>query len=442
MTNLTTRLARLELLLAKIEPVPQEWKTEGKASNAAARSPNEMECAPCSSWAVLVNSWRKAVKWFDGADQGLSTMLAVAFSTEFVGEQLWFKIIAPPASLKTTLLEGLAVCSNYIYSKDSIRGLHDGWKDDDGEDKSLLALCRGKTLAIKDGDTLLKAPDLPRILSEFRGAYDRVSRTHYRNHKIADYVGHRMTVLICGTSALREIDDSELGTRFLDCVLMDRIDDDFEDEVGMRSVYQESRNMRILSDGRPESQHPAELSEAMALTGGYVRWLRENAHLLSDEIVISDAALAKIAALGKFIAFMRTRPPKKGQEELSDREFSARINKQLVRLAVSYAAVINHKGVDEEVLRRVWMRAMDTSRGATLEIVRALDDLGPEGAPAGSLGVKTNQSEDRMKTFLRFLAHHEIVEIVESVTKHHGLSHQTRWVLTGKMRNMYKKVTG
>jgi hypothetical protein len=317
--------------------------------------------------------------------------------------------------------------------------LHDGWKDDDGEDKSLIALARGKTLAIKDGDTLLKSPDLPRILSEFRGVYDRVSRTHYRNHKIADYVGHRMTVLICGTSALHEIDESELGTRFLNCVLMDRISDDFEDEVGLRSVHQEARNMLQLSDGKPESQHPEELVEAMQLTGGYVKWLREHTVELSSAIKLDDAALHAITRLGKFTAHMRARPPKMQADALSDREFSARLNKLFVRLAISLAAVTNKPGDDPEILDRVRQIAMDTSRGKTLDVVRVLyeKEFRFDGATIGQLAIRVSQTEDRMRTFLRFLSHHQIVD---KITKHVGTHTVTRFALTKRIRELYQKV--
>lgn len=436
------RVSRLGALLAKVEPVPPEWFV-GSATVAADGNHHAaplIQPKPCSSYAIVVNAWRKAVRWFPGADHALAVMFATAYSTEFVGEQLWVKVISPPSTLKTTLLEGLAVDAEHVLSKDSLRGFHDGWKDDDGEDRSLIALARGKTLAIKDGDTLLKAPDLPRILSEARALYDKVTRTHYRNHKIVDYVGHRMTFLLCGTSALREIDDSELGARFLDCVVMDRIDDEFENEVAQRSVHQEARNMRILSDGKPESQHPEDLSEAMALTGGYVKFLRENAAELGAGIEISDEALHDVTQLGKFIALMRAHPTKGSEDILSDREFSARLTKQLTRLAMSLAAVLNKSGVDDDVMSRVRQVALNTARGRSFDLLRVLHSEGREGLTTGSLAAREMTGEQKTQNYLRFLRHHGVVE---HYVKHVGThTRHNRWRLTRKMAALWDKISG
>jgi hypothetical protein len=222
---------------------------------------------------------------------------------------------------------------------------------------------------------------------------------------------------------------------------MERIDDEFEDEVGMRSVHQEARNMLRLSDGTPESQHPEELAEAMRLTGGYVAWLREHAAELSREVRLSDAALTAIARMGKFTAHMRAKPPRTQADALSDREFSARLNKLFVRLAISLAAVTNKRGDDSEVLDRVRKIAFDTSRGKSLDVVRVLHerDFRAGGATLGQLAIRVNQTEDRLRTLLRFLRYHGVADCV---VKHLGAGNkQTRWVLTKRIRELYEKVT-
>ena len=54
-----------------------------------------------------------------------------------------------------------------------------------------------------------------------------------------------MTWLLCGTTALREIDESELGERFLDCIVMDDIDNEMEDEILWRVVNRTDRSICI-----------------------------------------------------------------------------------------------------------------------------------------------------------------------------------------------------
>lgn len=396
---------------------------------------------PCEIYSQIVAAWRRAMKWTCGLDAALSTMLASAASTNFVGEQLWVKVIGPPSSGKTTLLEGLAVSKKYVLSKDTIRGFHSGWKTEGGEDHSLLELARGKTLATKDGDTLLKQPNLAQILSEARGIYDRVSRTHYRNATANDYVGYRMTWILCGTSALREIDDSELGQRFIDCVAVDTVDDEFEDEVNWRAVNQEARNMLQEADGTEVSQYPPELAEAMQLTGGYVEYLRQNALRLASQVSLSDDTLRYCARLGKFASFMRARPSKK-QDEQVERELSYRLSKQLTRLANSTAIVLNDTGGNAEIVRRTHKVAMDTARGRTLKMAESLyiaeQKKSLPGLDLRALALIANQPEEKTRAFIRFLTHIGVVELNRE--ERAGIPKQVRWKLTPRLTKLYREV--
>src|SRR5690606_14950694 len=125
-----------------------------------------------------------------------------------------------------------------------------GVDDGSGEDYSLISKLGGKTLVVKDGDTLLQSPNLGQILSEARDLYDTVSRSSYRTKQGGrDYQGVRMTFILCGTSSLRKIDSSELGERFLDCVIMEGIDNDLEDEILWRVANRVERNMGVEADG-------------------------------------------------------------------------------------------------------------------------------------------------------------------------------------------------
>jgi hypothetical protein len=296
------------------------------------------------------------------------------------------------------------------------------------DDLPLADLVKGKTLGTKDGDTLLKAPNLQQILSEARALYDKVSRTTYRNFVNREYMGHRMTWHLAGTSALREIDDSELGARFLDVVVMDKIEDEFETEVGWRAAQQEARNMLHLSDGTPESQHPEEVAVAMALTGGYLDFLRTNALELAQRVKINDRVLERCNQFGKFTAFMRARAGRDGEN--AEREFSARLVKQLTRLAISQAVVLNKEEVDEEVLARVHKVVIDTSRGHTLDLMRVLSPM-PQGCEVRAMTMLCNQTDDKMRTHLRFLRR---IGIVETDVNHR------RWRVVPRFNKLYKEV--
>lgn len=447
---LAARIRHFEQLRGRVIPIPQEWfKRAARASNDVPyHEGGNLKCTPCSRYRELVRCWRRAIKWTDGLDCALSVMLASAASTQLVGEQLWCKIIGPPASGKTTILEGLSVSKRYVCSKDTVRGFYTGFRTNDGSDNSIAALAQGKTLATKDGDTLLKAPNLGQILSEARGLYDRVGRTHYRNAVMNDYEGHRMTWLLCGTAALREIDESELGSRFLDCVVMDAIDDEFEDDVAWRAVNQEAVGMLAESNGDPDSRHPPDLAAAMKLTGGYLEYLRENIVGLLPGIVATAEQKQQCARLAKWVAYMRARPSRNQKRDDSEcaREFSARLAKQHIRLANCLAVVLNRNSLDREVMRRTRKVAMDTSRGFTLDVVQLLYP-NPAGLEPRALGTFVNRTDDHTRKMLRFLQRIGVVERYsppyfgsyspETMPGRYGTP---RWRLTDQLRRLYEVV--
>jgi len=311
-----------------------------------------------------VGAWGEAVLWTDGLDHGLASMLASIASTKAVGDQLWLKILGPASSGKSILCEALSTNTDHILAKSTIRGFHSGFNatGNEEEDNSLLAQLGDRTLITKDGDTLLQTPNLQQILSEARDIYDGVSRTHYRNRMSKDYVGKRMTWLLCGTSSLKKIDSSELGERFLDCVIMDRIDTELEDRVLWKVANRANENVNLETTEDLETHDEPSMANAKQLTGGYVDYLRGNAATELPLIGFSATHLRQCMSLGKFVSYMRARPSFL-QEELVEREFAARLTSQLTRLGKCLAFVLNKKEVDWEVMGRVKRIALDTSRG-------------------------------------------------------------------------------
>jgi len=290
---------------------------------------------------------------------------------------------------------------------------------------------------VKDGDTLLQAPNLGQILSEARDIYDGTSRTHYRNKMGKEYDGIRMTWLLCGTSSLRSIDSSELGERFLDCVIMDGIDDDLEDEILWRVANKASRSVTVESNGKAESTYEPELAKAMAMTGGYVEYLRQNAVPLLEAVIMDDTALRKCAKLGKFVSYLRARPSLR-QQENAERELASRLVSQHIRLAKCVAVVLNRSEVDDEVMRRVRAVALDTGRGQTMDIAKHLYSAGGIGLEPRTIGLRIGVGIDATRTLLRFLAKIGMVEPFQTIEK--GIKKKARWRLTDRLHQLYGEV--
>jgi hypothetical protein len=347
---------------------------------------------------------------------------------------------------KSTLCEALSINKDYVLAKSTMRGFHSGYKSDrDGEeDHSLIPLIMGKTLVTKDGDTLLSSPNRDQILSEARDLYDSVSRTHYRHGMNRDYEGVRMTWILCGTNSLRELDSSELGERFLDCVVVDRVEDELEDEILLRKAHQADRCLNYEADGKAETHHDPDLVAAMQLTGGYISYLRQNAQKLLSGVHMSDEARLKCIHYAKFVAHLRARPSKvKGtkQDESSEREFATRLTSQIVRLAKCLAVVLNRKTVDVEVLRRTKCVATDTARGTTLDICRQLARAGTGGQDVKALALYVHQTEDAVRKLLRFLRRIAVTEPFTTTGQTGAAgSQRNRWRLTKRMMKLYNEV--
>lgn len=427
------RLKRLKLLFCMVKPVPKEWLQQ--VGNQKITTPigsddnsNALPIQSCEDYGELVSAWQDAAEWSTGLNSALTVMLASAMSTQFVGEQLWFKIIGPASTYKTSLMEGLATARKWYFSRDTIRGFHSGMKNGDNPgDVPLADLVMGKTLGTKDGDTLLKAPNLQQILSEARALYDKVSRTNYRNFVNREYMGHRMTWHLAGTSAIREIDDTELGARFLDVVIMDEITDEFEDRVNRRAARQEALNMTFVSDGDPKTQYPEALAKAMSMSGGYLDFLRTNSLELTKSIDVCDRCLDRCGHFGKFVAYMRARP---SRNESVEREFSPRLVKQLTRLMISTAATLTKTKVDCEVMAVVHKVMLDTSKGFTLELVKYLAPR-RQGAELRGLATMFHTSDEKLWKHFRFLRR---IGVLETDVNH------KRWRVTPKLWKLYEEV--
>ena len=445
---LELRVVRCGELLGKVCPIDAEDAGEQaravkQRSKGGGSDATTLEPIPCDRYRTLTMAWRRALKWTPGLDHALAAMLASIASVKGVGDQLWLKVLGPPSCGKSVLCEALSVNKRYVLAKSTIRGFHSGYRSegaDKHEDNSLVAALNNMTLVTKDGDTLLQSPNLPQILAEGRDIYDCVSRTHYRNQMSKDYEGIRMTWLLCGTDSLRSIDNSELGERFLDVRIMREIDEELEREIQFRVVNQTVRNVALEADGTPESQRPPELTEAMAVTAGYIDYLRENVFDLLGALDVSEASKETIMDYAKFVACVRARPSSY-QEESASREFSPRLTAQLMRLATCLAVVMNRTSLDDVVMERVRRVVLDTSDGQTLSIIRLLAKARREGSQQTAVSISLGMPEAHVKRLLNFMRDIKVVESFQHV-KAVGTPGRPRWRLTEGTARLWRVVNG
>lgn len=439
------RLPAVRSIIGSLFPIPNEW-IAGRTPAAKATGRIELELLPCNQWIDLIPSWQKALMWSEpgvGLDNALAFSMSCVLSTETVGDQLWGKVMSPPSSGKTTIAEALASARQYIYPVSTLRGIYSGHKEegDGGRDHSLIEKIRNKTLVIKDGDTLMQSPDLIRILSELRDIYDRAGRTEFRNNTSRQYENVNMTMILFGTGQLKSLDHSEVGQRYLDCVISDGVDVSAERQMVRVAQSHAIRNLGKISNCQPGSGEDRDKVLAKQLTGGYVEYLRRGAEDLLSSVHISDAVADACQDLGIFVACMRARPSTT-QTEVAEREYGPRLVVQLTRLAGCMAVVLNSpREITDSIMGRVTRIALDTARGRTLRITRKLLEEGKAGMEQDALAHALSEHRSDLFGLLRYLGQIGVVESFTPVTSlGTGKVRRVKWRLTDNMAGLYQSV--
>lgn len=437
-------LAAIGQFLGAIHPVPVEWLSGASAASngrATRKGGTGLEPKTCSNYKTLRSAWQKALRWRSDLDDVLVTMLAVIVSTEQVGDQLFLQVIGEAGGGKTRLCDAVLV-SKQCFPLEHLTGFHSGWKDETGEDFSLISRIDRKTLITPEGDVLMSSPRFVEIMSQQRRIFDGTSGASYKNRKEdMRYTGLRTPWIIAGTPALMDTDQSRLGDRFLR-IIIDSPGEAEKDNILLSVGHTALRSVLQTSDGDSETQLDPDLCEAYKLTGGYVEWLRNNAaELLASLRIDKEFVVSRCSKLAEFTAYLRARPnPNASAESEAGKELPTRLTHQYVRLACCIAVVLNRQGVDDLVMGRVRRVALDTSRGQTLEITKQLRETTAEGRSTKGLSVSTGIGEHKVRGYLGFLKAIGAAETFE-LRGAKGLGVKRRWRLTERMEELFDDVT-
>lgn len=369
---------------------------------------------PCHSFKALCREYEKRIHFGQQLRDTLAVMLAAVVSTPLDGDQLWFRIIGPPGSGKTTLAEAISAARQYVYPLSLQTGFHSGYIDpkDQEKDNSLLNQMNGKTCVIKDADTLLKSSGLDRILAEMRDFYDGVSRATYRNTVSHHYENLRLTFLLCGTDALRSLNRTDVGERFLDCEVYGESDGVAYVDRAMDNTFallEGSINRKLDEDAALASQE--DRTYLKAVTAGFINHLREHMGKRQPPSRTEKTSRA-IKSMAQLIALIRarTRQDKETQEYAKARaEVPTRLTAQLSKLAFSLALVLETASIDEECLRITRKVAYDTIDSVELDIVRLIHNNQEHGVTCRHLSAELGLSERAILNRLNSLKYFRVV---------------------------------
>lgn len=437
------RVEALGELVSMIQPMPEGW-VEGRGTEGVRSGGTTLKPLPCKDYATCVVEWQRAMRWTEGLERFLRVCLATAVSTRQGGDQLWIRGVSPPSTGKTTIAEAIGTAGEeYVEVVSQFTGLYSGMMTDAeaSEDLSLVAKLQNKVFIIKEGNTLTESSNVEQLMSQLRDLYDRKTRSSFKNRASRKYSTNCVNI-ICGTEAMRRsLDEAELGSRYLDCRIMTRIDTEVERDVVKMKVLQADAEVQQSAVGEGTTHHSPELTKAMQVTGGYVRYLMENSTSLLRAVERDTDALAFCGECGLLVAYLRSRPSEKHDEE-QEREFAARLPAQFVRLARCLAAAMNRRtNGDTEVLKIVRQTALDTCWGRTAQIARLLYREGEVGAEARAVSYWLSLSAHKVRDLLQFLTQIRVAERFEDeVQGVRGATTVNRWRLTSELRSLWASV--
>lgn len=456
--TIETKIKHLDQFYSLLKPVPQQWidptekdKTKVYTTRPSSRNGKHskqdegigIKCTPCDSWKELISKWEQSVIWHDGLEKTLGCGLACIMSTNYPGTQLWLRVVSEPSSGKSLLADAFCVNHNHVTMQSNIRGFFSGVRateDDKRQGKDDLGLVMeilGKTFVTKDGDTILNGPDRPRIMAEARDLYDGKTATHFRLGTGRKYNNHRTTWILMGTERILDVNDNDLGARFLDCRLIKDMAHQLRSRIARKAISNMRSMMKHKVTSDVESMEEPHMLIAKKMTGGYIEYLCTKCEDKLQQVVDTpdDEADDIIETLALFTSYMRARPSKK--DENVQVELHARLSEQLFRLAACLTVVMNKEKIDREVIRRVMEIAFDTSEGSTLKMCRFLYN-NQHGATYNTLNAQIEQRDDKITELLRFLKRINVFEVYNDKTyKTYG---EPKYKLTRHMRGLCDKV--
>lgn len=401
---------KLEELLDRVRPCPSAW-FEGAVARRGANRGDYVKPEECRSWPKLLTAFKEAAEWDERLTGGLTIVLASIASVPETGDQVWVRLIGPPSSYKSKLCGAVATARKWCVEDDGMNGFFSGFNDakkgEKVEDQSLVSRLYGKTLITKEGATLVHSPMCEVIISQGRTLYDGQATKRYNNGLKWEHHGLRFTWVLAGTPAIKVLDASELGQRFIDYVLLDEIDWALEHRVTMTGLYQQLN--APIANGRTETTMEVEYLKACKLAGGYVNHLRESATDNVKDVKFPNGAVERISRLSAVIECLRARPSDL-TEDNGVRALGTRIGRQILKMA-KYAAVVQEKHAADhaDVWRIVEKVATDTAKGRTFDIVKTLHEY-RAGLNATDIARLTNQSPLKEMEYLSFLRKLQVVE--------------------------------
>lgn len=313
------------------------------------------------TFAETVAEYQKHLEITTHHNLALQFCFSVYLATQWDGDPLWGFVCGVPGSGKTELLCSMDGAPEAIYySSLQAKALVSGFKFD--PDPSLIPEMIGRCSIFKDFTELLSGNQLALedTYAVLRGWYDGHVKRKFGNGVEREYFG-RGNMLAGVTNVIHGQNDSSLGERFIK----------FQLPKPKTSVARKIVMSAMLNTAQEEKKNNDIKKAATA-------FLNRTVPKSVPAEVIPEDFMERIYALSNLVSLMRAKVEYNGfgfDRELShtpEAELPTRLGKQLVKMAMANAIVLDKPKVDEESFRLVERVAFNTAHGFHLDIVEAL----------------------------------------------------------------------
>jgi len=336
-----------------------------------------IEPIECMTFAELMEHYKESLYVGPALETALACMLACSVSTHQGGDPLWIYLIAPPSSGKSTLCEAISAAREYCFPQSKFTGFHSGMKSGKSKkDLSLIPLVNGKTLVVKDFTTLLGMSDMMKdnIFGELRDLYDGSAAIHYRNGVSRSYDNIRFTIIAGVTDEIFAINNTALGERFLNVDMTDAFHGSKEHVArGLENIT--ASIMESFGMSEEEDIAPDRLLKIKQVTYGFMQHLHKTWRH-NPPPIIPMWFRDKVVSIAQFICRARAKVARDLRSgELARRpraEVGLRLAGQFMKLAVNLAIVFGKSKLDKQIMNIIRMRARDTARGYSFDVLEAL----------------------------------------------------------------------
>lgn len=352
----------------------------------------------------------------------LKVMLAVVLSTKMAGDPLWIYIVGPSGSGKTMLLISLSENPRCVFrSSITARSLVSGYRNT--PDPSLLPKLNNKTCVWKDFTEILSDKNKDEIYSTLRGAFDGQVTRSYGNDVERNYKNLHFSMLAGVTPAVHGDKKAMLGERFLKFEIFKDAEQDTTSQIEA-----------AMEDSGKENQMTKELQLAAG-------------NFLARKIImphLPEWVKKRIIALSQLTSILSTIVER---EQYGDREvvympspqIGTRLAKQLAKLAVFIAVVMDHETVQYEDYKLIEKTAFCTSRKMYLLILSTIVKSG------GTATVKEIQLRTRLgwHTVSNQINDLYLLRIVDQASIPHAKKTgrpSVKWKLTKKVADLFSSL--